>query len=279
VRDDDGKLRRVKATAPSKALASQLLKARIRDRPSQIGAGELGLRTPCVDLVQRWLASNEHRDLAPKTVELYADVARTRIVPAFAHFALGEVTTARVEAFLQAEFSVSYQRAKQSRTLLNQVFKFALRHDAIGRNPVDGTSQHGRPGSPIPAKRDARVSESRQFEELAERASQVVLRVCPAGAVVEYEIVIGQSGEPWAQHGGSELGHRNLPDARVGLGVLLANPSVTLLRHDGPGHPQRHPTRAVHDVAAAQRQRFTGTKRGTEEHFDEVTHHPIRLRP
>jgi hypothetical protein len=38
VRDDDGKLRRVKATAPSKALAAQLLKERIRDRSSQTGA-------------------------------------------------------------------------------------------------------------------------------------------------------------------------------------------------------------------------------------------------
>jgi len=140
VRDDDGRLRRVKATAGSKGAAAQLLKERIRDRPSQAGRAELGVRTSFRELVERWLAWNEGRDLAPKTKAWYAELVRSRLLPVFGQFALGEITTARVEALLQAEYADGWQRAKKARTLLSQLFKFAMRHDALARNPVDGTS-------------------------------------------------------------------------------------------------------------------------------------------
>lgn len=61
-------------------------------------------------------------------------------MPAFEHYTLAEITTGRVEWFLKAEAKASMSRAKQSRTVLNLIFAFALRHDAISRNPVQGTS-------------------------------------------------------------------------------------------------------------------------------------------
>lgn len=140
VRDDDGRLRRVKATASSRGAAAQLLRERIRDRPLQVGRADLGVRASFRDLVDRWLAWNETRDLAPKTKAWYAELVRSRLLPAFGQFSLGEITTARVEAFLQAEYTDGWQRAKKARTLLSQLFKFAMRHDALQRNPVDGTS-------------------------------------------------------------------------------------------------------------------------------------------
>jgi integrase len=51
------------------------------------------------------------------------------------------VTTGRVEWFLAKQAKVSPSQAKQTRTMLNMLFAFALRHDAIARNPVEGTSQ------------------------------------------------------------------------------------------------------------------------------------------
>ena len=65
--------------------------------------------------------------------------------PAFEHYTLGEITTGRVEWLLRREAALSYGRAKHTRTLLNQLFAFALRHDAIARNPVEGTSPLTRP--------------------------------------------------------------------------------------------------------------------------------------
>lgn len=51
------------------------------------------------------------------------------------------MTTGRVEWFLTKQAKVSPSRAKQTRTLLNMLFGYALRHDALARNPVEGTSQ------------------------------------------------------------------------------------------------------------------------------------------
>ena len=59
--------------------------------------------------------------------------------PAFEHFTLGEITTGRVEWFLRRQAALSYGQAKHTRTLLNQLCAFAQRHDAIARNPVEGT--------------------------------------------------------------------------------------------------------------------------------------------
>jgi integrase len=69
--------------------------------------------------------------------------------PALEHYALAEITTGRVEWFLKSQSAFSYSRGKHSRTLLNLMFAFALRHDAIARNPVEGTSRLRKPkGSP-----------------------------------------------------------------------------------------------------------------------------------
>ncbi len=51
------------------------------------------------------------------------------------------MTTGRVEWFLAKQAKVSPSQAKQTRTMLNLLFGYALRHDAIARNPVEGTSQ------------------------------------------------------------------------------------------------------------------------------------------
>lgn len=61
------------------------------------------------------------------------------------HYTLGEITSGRAEWLLKSERPVSFSRAKHSRAVLNHVFTFALRHDAMQRNPVDGTSQLAKP--------------------------------------------------------------------------------------------------------------------------------------
>lgn len=78
----------------------------------------------------------------------YRDNLRLRVLPTFEHYTLGEITTGRVEWFLKAERQLSVSWAKQSRTLLNLMFSFALRHDAITRSPVHGTS-------PLPRQKGA----------------------------------------------------------------------------------------------------------------------------
>jgi site-specific recombinase XerD len=50
---------------------------------------------------------------------------------------------------LNQQLDISYSRAKHTRTVLNLLFAYALRQDALGRNPVEGTSPLVRPpGTP-----------------------------------------------------------------------------------------------------------------------------------
>ncbi len=141
VRDLDGRLRQVRATGPTAAAARARLLERIRERPSLPSAGVLRPTSSFSDLADLWLADLDVRDLAPNTKDNYRTCLRLHVRPAFEHYTLAEVTTGRVEWFLTRQAKISSSQAKQARTLLNMLFGYALRHDAIGRNPVEGTSQ------------------------------------------------------------------------------------------------------------------------------------------
>lgn len=140
IRDVDGRLRRVTATANSAAAARRKLQERLRVRPSY-GVGHLLSRDSSFGaLVALWLTDLELQKLADGTKERYRDQIRLHVAPAFEHFTLAEITTGRVEWFLKSQAITSPTLARKSRTMLNLLFAFALRHDAITRNPVEGTS-------------------------------------------------------------------------------------------------------------------------------------------
>lgn len=141
VRDLDGRLRQVRASGPTAAAARTRLMQRIHQRPSLPSSGVLKPTSPFIDLADLWLSDLELRDLAGNTKENYRTCLRLHVRPAFAHYILAEVTTGRVEWFLAKQAKVSPSQAKQTRTMLNMLFGYALRHDAIARNPVEGTSQ------------------------------------------------------------------------------------------------------------------------------------------
>jgi integrase len=140
-RDHDGKLRPVSATGRTAAIAEAKLKQRIRDRRGYGPSGILNVSSAFTELAELWLADVEARDLAEGSKRDYGIILRRHVRPAFENFALGEITTGRVEWFLRAESAISSSRARHSRNVLSQVLNFALRHDAIPRNPVTGTSR------------------------------------------------------------------------------------------------------------------------------------------
>jgi integrase len=141
VRDLDGRLRQVRASGPTAAAARARLLERIRERPALPSAGVLRPTSSFAHLADLWLADLDLRDLAGNTKENYRTCLRLHVRPAFEHYTLAEVTTGRVEWFLTKQATVSPSQARQTRTLLNMLFGYALRHDALARNPVEGTSQ------------------------------------------------------------------------------------------------------------------------------------------
>lgn len=145
VRDADGRLREVKATSSSGNQAKALLRDRLKVRDGYGASGLLAVSSPFPDLANLWLQELAGRDIANNTKENYRDDLRVHVMPFFENYTLGEITTGRVETFLQQQYAVSYSMAKHSRTLLNQLFKFAIRNDGMIRNPVEGTSPLAKP--------------------------------------------------------------------------------------------------------------------------------------
>lgn len=143
IRDADGRLRRVTGAARTESAARARLKERLLDRPGFGAGGLLDLSSSFRDLADLWLEDLELRELSDGTKKNYRDDLRLRVRPQFEHFSLGEITTGRVEWFLRSESAASFSRAHHSRTVLNQLFAFALRHDAIPRNPVQGRVRCG----------------------------------------------------------------------------------------------------------------------------------------
>ena len=67
-------------------------------------------------LADLWLADLDMRDLAEATRESYQGCLRLHVRPAFEHYTLAEVTTGRVEWFLNNQTRVSFAQAKLTRT-------------------------------------------------------------------------------------------------------------------------------------------------------------------
>jgi integrase len=147
IRDADGRIRHVRVTARTAAQARQALKERLLDRPTFGSTRVLTPQSSFADLAEVWLADLDIQRLAEGTKQNYRDQVRLHVLPAFEHYTLAEITTGRVEWFLKSQAAISSSRARQSRTLLNLLFGFALRHDAVARHPVSGTSPLRHPKS------------------------------------------------------------------------------------------------------------------------------------
>jgi integrase len=148
-RDDDGRLRRVQATGSTEKAAERELKAKLARRVSDTSAlGELSADSPFTQLVEVWLDDLDLEDrVASSTRERYERHMRTLVLPAFEHFSMREITVGKVDRLLKRLAAQSYSKAKGARVVLNLAFGLAVRYEAIGRNPVTGTSRLRKPPS------------------------------------------------------------------------------------------------------------------------------------
>lgn len=152
-RDDDGHLRLIQATGPTRKGAELALKEKLAHRGTFAGeTGELKPDTPFSVLVDTWL---EDLDLdgrvAESTRSLYEWNMRNLVLPAFEGYTLREITVARVDRFLKAQAKISHSRAKQAKTVLSLAFGLAVRYGALSRNPVRDVARLRKPKSTVRA--------------------------------------------------------------------------------------------------------------------------------
>lgn len=235
-RDQDGRLRQVRVAGRTAAAARHRLKERLTDRPDQTGGRSLRGSNSFAELAELWLADLELRDLAAGTKQNYRDTLRLHVLPALEHYTLAEITTGRMEWFLKAQATTSTSQAKQARTVLNLIFAFALRHDALGRNPVQGTS-------PLPRKRS--VPQALTLQQIAAiRGAAATWRTDPSapgpksdGQVRDIvEVLLGTAMRP-----GEVLALRpcDISDGRDGMiayvnGTVVQRKGAGTIRQDRP---------------------------------------------
>lgn len=251
-RDLDGRLRAVTAVAGSQRAATAKLKARLVDRAGYGSGGLLSVASPFGDLCDLWLADLELRDISEGTKDNYRDDLRLHVRPALESYALGEITTGRVEWLLRREAAISHSRAKHTRTLLNQMFAFALRHDALARNPVQGTSSLIRPKREIEAMSLEQVQAIRAASA-AWRTGSGVPGPKPDGQVRDIcEVLLGTAMRP-----GEVLALRpcDIDDTTRGMvahvrGTVVRRQGVRDFRQDQAKTDASHRAIAVPEFAA-----------------------------
>ncbi|QTE28630.1 tyrosine-type recombinase/integrase [Pengzhenrongella sicca] len=235
-RDLDGRLRKVRATARSMRAVQSSIKDRLASRVGYGGGGLLSLSSPFGDLAQLWLEDLEVRDISEGTKENYRDDLRLHVLPFFASYTLGELSTGRVEVFLKSELAVSYSRAKHSKTLLSMMFAFALRHDAIPRNPLEGTSDLIRPKHVVQAMTLVQVQQIRAAVA-AWRTGPGVLGPRPDGTVRDVcEVLLGTSMRP-----GEVLALRPVDITETRQGMVAHIQGTVVERKKTGCHRQDHP--------------------------------------
>lgn len=144
-RDEDGTVRRVRATGASRSAADRALKAKITSRRTHGEFDDITADTTFARLAAMWLADlKEEGRLSLNTQSLYERDMRTLVLPGFEHLLLREITVRRVDTFLKTTLrNGSYSRAKHARAVLSLALAMAVRYDAIPRNPVaDAASMH-----------------------------------------------------------------------------------------------------------------------------------------
>lgn len=140
-RDYSGIRRRLRANGRSKAEARR----RVNDALSRalaVGSdGDFTARSTLADGTNGWLAMYEglvqRGSRSPSTLDLYRHAVKRHIIPGVGALRLGEVSTARMDRFLQSVLDTSgYATAKLCRTVLSGVCGWLVRRDGLKHNPI-----------------------------------------------------------------------------------------------------------------------------------------------
>lgn len=136
-RHDNGRLALIQATGKSKTAARLALEEKLANLTIDT-TGELTADSTIKALAVTWAEANQEKKLSHSTTHQREYILTRFILPALGDLTLREITSGRLVRFIKSVQADSAPYANISRTVLSQMFKLALSHDALTRNPVDG---------------------------------------------------------------------------------------------------------------------------------------------
>lgn len=131
----------VEAEGRTQSAAEANLLRKLRERAAGLHVGGLAPTTRFAVAAQLWL--KRVQDMvddgrrSPGTLETYQRQLRRHVLPALGEVRLGEITTPVVDRFLSdIKEKTSVNTARTCRTVVSGVLGLAMRHGALGSNPV-----------------------------------------------------------------------------------------------------------------------------------------------
>ena len=141
VRDRDGRVREVTATADTKGGAKRALLRKVEGRSTTTSFG-VTANTSIEELGAFWLEhrartgnARSRRHLAPQTLAIYEGALRSVLDPAIGGLRIGEASVGLLEAVF-ADLDESGISTVHARSVLNQMLTLAVRHGALETNPM-----------------------------------------------------------------------------------------------------------------------------------------------
>lgn len=151
-RDLDGKTRLIERTGPSKAKAELRLKEHLTERAHQHQSSELKGNSPVSLLATQWWEQFEEQGRAVQTSRMYQDALRLHLLPRIGELTLNECTPGRLTLHVKGiATDHGYSSAKRAKSVLSNMFKFAVSRDAVPRNPVRDVQLPAQPKSQVKA--------------------------------------------------------------------------------------------------------------------------------
>ncbi len=140
-REFSGRMRRLKRRGPSKAAATRAVLQALTQVLGHEGDDVFSARSTLAEAADAWLvmfaALVERGTRSPSTLDEYRHVVRRVVVPGVGALRLGELTTPRLDRFVQAVLSDrGYATAKLTRSVLSGMCGWLVRRGALPVNPV-----------------------------------------------------------------------------------------------------------------------------------------------
>ena len=140
-RDYSGRRYRVTRMGDSRAAARRAVLKAVERQLALGRDAELTPRSTLADGAKGWLAMFEAQvargSRSASTLDAYRDAVEKQVVPGVGQLRLGEVTTARLDRFLQTTLNEKgYATAKVTRTVLSGICGWLVRQDGLPTNPV-----------------------------------------------------------------------------------------------------------------------------------------------
>lgn len=137
IRDYDGITRRVRAVGPTKYKAERNLHAKLLERNAPHKHNTIHAGTKVTDLADIWFAQFQRENDRANTLKRYEGVIQSYLKKRMGGIVIRECSPGLLTSILDGiKNDHGYSSAKQTKTVLSNMFKLAVKYNALTQNPV-----------------------------------------------------------------------------------------------------------------------------------------------